>query len=385
MKITFISNFLSHHQFPFSNEMYKLLGNNYTFISTKPMNEERKKMGWNLEKEFPYELKIYEFDENRKKALELVNDSDIVIIGSAPDSFIYERLKANKITFKYSERLYKEGLNLKKFPRAIYSSWIHHGKFQKYPIYMLCASAYTARDLNIFRNYKDRMFKWGYFPQIKNYNIKHLLESKNNTKIEILWAGRFIDWKHAEHAIEIIRRLDRDGYDFKFKIIGTGSCEWSLKELVNEYDLTNKVEFLGTMSPNQVRECMEKSNIYLFTSDFQEGWGAVLNEAMNSGCAVVASHAIGSVPFLLKHEENGLIYKYGDLDDFYNQVKKLIDNKKLQNKLGNNAYLTIKNLWNEEVAAQRFIKLCECMLKKEKIIFNDGPCSNAEIIRNDWL
>ena len=49
---------------------------------------------------------------------------------------------------------------------------------------------------------------------------------------------------------------------------------------------------------------MEKSEIFLFTSDKGEGWGAVLNESMNSACAVVASHAIGSVPFLLKDGEN---------------------------------------------------------------------------------
>lgn len=51
------------------------------------------------------------------------------------------------------------------------------------------------------------------------------------------------------------------------------------------------------MKASEVRSYMEKADIYLFTSDFNEGWGAVLNESMNSGCAVVASHAIGSVPF----------------------------------------------------------------------------------------
>ena len=57
---------------------------------------------------------------------------------------------------------------------------------------------------------------------------------------------------------------------------------------------------------------MEKTGIFLFTSDRQEGWGAVLNEAMNSGCAVVASHLIGAVPFLKKKKKNGLVYSSGD-------------------------------------------------------------------------
>ena len=49
----------------------------------------------------------------------------------------------------------------------------------------------------------------------------------------------------------------------------------------------------------------------------QEGWGAVLNEAMNSGCACIASHAIGSAGFLIEHGENGFVYRDGDMDDFY--------------------------------------------------------------------
>ena len=45
---------------------------------------------------------------------------------------------------------------------------------------------------------------------------------------------------------------------------------------------------------------MEESEIYLVTSDRKEGWGAVVNEAMNSGCAVVADHMIGAAPWMIR-------------------------------------------------------------------------------------
>ena len=60
---------------------------------------------------------------------------------------------------------------------------------------------------------------------------------------------------------------------------------------------------------------MEKSSIYLFTSNFDEGWGAVLNESMNSACAVISSHAAGATPFLISHNINGLLYTSGDVDE----------------------------------------------------------------------
>ena len=41
MNITFISNYLTHHQIPFSEKMAELPGIEYYFISTLPMEEER--------------------------------------------------------------------------------------------------------------------------------------------------------------------------------------------------------------------------------------------------------------------------------------------------------------------------------------------------------
>lgn len=384
MKVIFISCYLTHHQIPFSEEMCGFLGNNYKFISVTRMEEERKKLGW-ISKKVSYELKMYESEEVRNICQDLIDNSDVVIIGSAPDKLIENRLKNNKLTFKYSERIYKEGINFKNIFRIIISAWLHHGRFQKYPLYMLCASAYTAGDLDIFKNYKNKVFKWGYFPETKRVDIEQLMKLKNNDITEILWVGRFIEWKHAQDAIEIANRLRKEGYKFKFTIIGNGILENNLRELVEKYSLTENIIFLGSMPTERVREYMERANIYLFTSDFQEGWGAVLNEAMNSGCAIVASHAIGSVPFLIKNYENGLIYKYGDIEDFYNKVVLLIEDSMLQKKLGCNAYKAINNLWNEKVAAKRFLELTTGLLNNKNIEYKEGPCSRAEIIRNDWL
>ena len=97
---------------------------------------------------------------------------------------------------------------------------------------------------------------------------------------------------------------------------------------------------------------MEESEIFLFTSDRNEGWGAVLNESMNSACAVVANCAIGSVPFLLNNGDNGYIYKDGDVDDLYNKVKSLLDNADERKCIAKNAYATMVDEWNAENAAQ---------------------------------
>ncbi len=378
LSVTFISNWLSPHQVPLSEAFLKLIGRRYTFISTMPASREREALGW-PSCHPSYEIRTYESIKMLEKAKNLAFGSDVVIIGSASDEYIKRRLKRGALTFKYSERLYKNGLSWRHLPRAAISAYIHHGRYQKYPLYILCAGAYVSADLNVFGNYKNKKFKWGYFPETKEYNIDQLMNIKQGEVIEILWAGRFLGWKHPEQALTIAERLNKENIVFSLKMIGDGEEFSRIKNMAENMGLKDCVEFLGTMTPDEVRKHMEKANIYLFTSDFQEGWGAVLNESMNSGCAVVASNAIGSVPFLLKHGENGLIYKNCDVDDLFRQVKRLVDDKQLSIKLGINAYKTIKEIWNAEVAAERFLKTAERLFVGELSYYDNGPMSKGDL------
>ena len=79
MKLTFVTNYINHHQIPLSNELYGKLGNDYTFIQTEPMEEERIRMGWggNFDK-LPYLKKYYEDEFECKK---LIITSDVVVFG----------------------------------------------------------------------------------------------------------------------------------------------------------------------------------------------------------------------------------------------------------------------------------------------------------------
>ena len=374
MKVVFISNYFNHHQKPLSDAMVNLLGENYRFIETEPMEDERKNMGWGID-EFPsYVISYNEFIKNNNKCQELINDADVVIFGSAPFKLLKQRKKQNKLIFRYSERPLKKGLQPIKFiPRCI--KWNIQNPKNK-PIYMLCASAYTASDYKKFGLFKGKTFKWGYFPEVKKYeDINSLIEEKN--KNSIVWVARFIDWKHPEIAIKLAEKLKKDGYDFELKMIGNGTLLANVSKEVEECGLTNCVNILGAMSPEEVRSHMEKSEIHIFTSDRNEGWGAVLNESMNSACVPVANYAIGSVPFLLKDGENGFIYKDGDFEDFYNKVKYLLDNPEKRIEMGQKAYQTMVNEWNAENAAKKFLSLVKSFFEIGKIEnkFNKGVCS----------
>jgi len=384
MKVIFASNYLNHHQLSFSIEMIKETEGQFIFIATEEISEERVALGYtDMNSKYPWVIKAYQSKEEKERAIEQINQADVVIMGSAPEYLIEQRLRQNKLVFRYSERIFKnKGNAIKNFLRRIKYCFFNKNIKR---CYMLCASAYAAMDYSKLSLYVGKTYKWGYFPELKHYNdINSLIENKKNNSI--LWVGRFIEWKHPEVGLEVARRLKEDGYCFNLSFIGCGELEETLKKKVKEENLENFITFLGSMSTEQVRAYMEESEIFLFTSDRNEGWGAVLNEAMNSACAVVASHSIGSVPFLIQDYENGLIFKDGQADDLYKKVKFLLDNPTLRKKISMNAYETIYKQWNASNAAKRLILLSKEILSGNKKAepFKDSVCSKAEKLRDNW-
>lgn len=378
MKITFYSNFFTHHQEPFCLEMVKKYGDDFKFVSTIKITEERLNLGYkDMDYKYDFIVRAYENEKEYDRALKLAIDSDIVIMGSTSDIYIKERLKQDKITFRYCERIFFNGIKtfLDKEKRKLIIE--KHVKYKKNKnLYMLCASAYGAGDFAKLGAYKNKTFKWGYFPETRKYNIDELITNKENNKpINILWTGRFIECKHPEYMVKLAQKLVAEGYNFKIKMLGTGKLFNAISQAINAYNLNEHIELLGGVDSNKVRDYMEKANIFAFTSDKKEGWGAVLNEAMNSGCAVVANKYIGAVPFLVEDNKNGLIYT--EFNEFYDKVKLLVDNAKLRKQIYKNAYNTIINLWNSETATNNLIKIFEGVLKNDIPEIQKGPASRA--------
>lgn len=387
MKVTFYSNFLNHHQLPLCQALDRLTGHGFTFVATTPVPAERLNMGYHdMNKQYPFVLTTYDNAENARIAQVLALKSDVIITGSAPEVYTRMRVEQGKLTFRYSERIYKKGIWHAFSPRAMGGMYVNHRRYHNRPLYMLCASAYTPYDFSLSGAYLGKTFKWGYFPEVKQQDADALLARKRtNERVRLLWVGRMIEWKHPEMALKIAERLRAHGYDFDMQLIGNGQMESQLKAQIQAAGLCQHVHMLGAMSPEAVRDHMEQADIFLFTSDFQEGWGAVLNESMNSACAVVASHAIGSVPFLLEDGVNGLIYRNGNEDDLYARVVRLIEQPALREQMGRNAYRTLAEMWNADVAAERFLALAQALLNgDEPVLFAQGPCSRAKILRNGW-
>lgn len=381
MKVVFISNFLTHHQVPFCLEMQKRLGEDFKFISTVKIFQWRLDLGFkDLDSEYDFVVKAYENEETYQKAQKLALDSDVVIIGSTTDDLIVERLKQDKLIFRYRARVFifpdgfwKTVCDLKKL-KLFYH---RHIKFRKNKnLHLLCANAYGAKDFNFLGLYKNKIYKWGYFLETNTYDIEKLIEQKEKNEVmQIVWVARFIHWKHPEVVLKLAKNLKRQGYSFKIKMLGTGALEEKTRKQVKKQRLEDVIEIVGQVPSDQVKDYMEAANIFIATSASQEGWGAVMNESMNAGCAIVANSKMGSTPFLIKNEENG--YMYHSYQELENDVKKLLKDKSLREKFGKNAYEYITQKWTASIAAENVIQLFTNVIEQKDVEIEEGPASKA--------
>lgn len=394
MTITFISNYINHHQIPFSNACYKLLGENYHFVQTQPMEQERLAMGWNAEeKELPYVCCLYEEEERCQK---LIMESDVLLAGwSNREDLVQKRLNAGKLTIRISERLYREGQWKAVSPKGLLHKYREHTRYRKSPAYLLCAGAYVPSDFHIIHAYPGKMFKWGYFPETRYYTEEQRREMKSQEgRIDLIWAGRFIPLKHPEYMIRLAEALKKtEGKSRKEEVhihmVGGGELEAQLKRLAQEYGVEEMITFYGFKTPDEVRSIMEKCHIHVFTSNHLEGWGAVVNEAMNSGCAVVANVQAGAVPYLIRHKQNGMVYPDGNYKKMEEAVRYLLERPQERRRMGQEAYRTITSLWNAQNAAEELLRMIEGLKEGRLEPAAEGPLSPAAIIAPgkmyDWM
>ncbi len=379
MNLIFVTNMLNHHQYDLC-EAFRNQFDDFKLVTTQNTTG----IGYQTAQDADFVLH-YENSENEETAKKIIVDADVVVFGACPNELIELRMAQNKLSFLFSERFFKKGTWRRFIPKTHRAVYNRIAQYKTKEMYVLCASAYLSHDLKLMGFPTEKCFKWGYFPTTNKYDVETLINNKSSIKKKLLWVGRMLDWKHPDDAINLAEKLAKSGIGFELNLVGDGILKGRLESRVKNKGLSNCVHFLGSKTPEEVRKYMEESSIFLFTSDRNEGWGAVLNEAMNSGCAVVASHAIGSVPFLIDDRKNGLIYRSGDTNDLYEKVKYLIENQDKTAELGKNAYITLADTWNAETAAERFKQLVHAIKAGGTIdLFEDGPCSKAAVLKDNW-
>ena len=359
IKVTFVSNYLTIHQISLCREFYVKLGTNFSFVSSFEPSGDKKKYA-DFENE-PFVIRSYLSKKDRMKAIRVIDESDVVIFGSGDRSLIKNK---KKMIFFYLEHISKNKINrLRKFHlRMMYS---------KFPnAYLLCASCYSQTDFNGIGLFLDRCFYFGYFPLL----IDQCSRYANSKYINLLWVGRELPLKRPEYAFYAAEFLYQNGICFKLCIVST--FDNLIKDLIEVYKSKPWFKHIKLKTPidnTSIQKLMSKSDIFIFSSDKNEGWGAVVNEAMNGGCCPIVSREAGCSSFLIKDGINGFLFN--DIGQFKDELLLSVQNR-LFEKIGINAADTIRTLWNAKTAVENLLTVFAFLIEGKdlpKRLINNGP------------
>lgn len=381
MTFTFVSNYINHHQMPLCEALWRELEDDFTFIQTMPMEEERVAMGWGVDvRQLPYVQCLYQDEYACRRT---IAESDVVLFGwSQREDIAAERLASGRVTMRVSERLYREGQWKAVSPRGLAAKYQEHIRYRKKNVCMLCAGAYTASDFHLIGAYPGKLFRWGYFTRLRTYSKEQFNTMKvQDGRLHIVWAGRFIPLKHPEYVVRLAGTLRDKGCPFFVHMLGDGELEPQIRQDVERAGLAESFRFYGYTEPERVRDVMEQCHIHLFTSNHLEGWGAVVNEGMNSGCVEVVNEQVGAAPYLIRHGVNGLVYPKDRYEKMEALVLDLFENWETRRRMGRAAYETIRDVWNAEYAAKELLRFAEGLLRGEIVPGKEGPLTAAPILR----
>lgn len=381
MRILQVSNLVSHHQLPLARQLACAVGeNNFRFASVGLPDPERARLGWNCETPESWVLKPAESDFDRAQFEHWWNKADIVLCGERILDSMADRLKREQICFYMSERWWKPPLGL---ARLLHPSFLRmafdFSKMAKSPFFhYLPIGPYAEADMGKLVNFGERSWRWGYFTELPD----ELSETKveNDKKIKILWAGRMLRLKRVDTLIRAVAEAERLGGIgiFELTLIGNGPERASLDRMAKKLLPNLNFRFLDPIPAKQVHTVMADHDVYVLPSNSYEGWGAVINEAMSSGCTVVASSSTGAASAMIQHGINGLLFSPGDWKSLARHLLSLADSIDLRTELSRNALSDLKEFWSPQVASDRFVNVCNALLSKSNSPnYSFGPMSRS--------
>ena len=145
----------------------------------------------------------------------------------------------------------------------------------------------------------------------------------------------------------------------KFWIIGEGSQKEELVKLSLNLGIERNIEFRGYISREELKDCLQKADIYISTS-LSDSTSVSLLEAMASGLLLVVSDIPGNREWI-EEGKNGFLFPVGDYQALAQKIVWVINDFKDMEKprMENQKIIKEKALWEEnmQMIENKFLEL----------------------------
>lgn len=180
----------------------------------------------------------------------------------------------------------------------------------------------------------------------------------NEKDFNIVTIGRLVKRKAMDVLIQSLAGISVKG--IRLHILGDGPEGEYLKNLAEELNVSDKVNFAGYVDDDAKYVYLSNSRLFALTS-LHEGFGIVYMEAMYCGLPIVCANNGGQVDFL-EHEQNALLIDVGDISACRTSITRFYKEKALYSRCAGNNTQKIKKFYAEAISEQyiaRFRSLVE--------------------------
>lgn len=149
----------------------------------------------------------------------------------------------------------------------------------------------------------------------------------------------------------------------KLLIVGKGSEEKKLKELVKSFGIEKETIFSGYIKPNEVSSYHKMFTIEVYLSD--ESFGVSALEASACAKPVVAS-SFGGLSEIIVNNETGFLVEPKNVEQIIRALEKLIFDKNLREKFGKNGKDRVEKYFNWKDNVDQMVRIYGNLVDKSK-------------------
>lgn len=324
MKLLFFQNCVSPHQVPYIKELVLNSNVEEVFLVVPRFDyNERQEMGWDNKKLIDNTgIKLfYEPDEKTIRELLTYNENSYCFFsGIRADAYVFYWFN---LSLEYNVKRY-----IITEPPFTYNKplWMHYIRFflQDYKFVKYIDGIFGIGE-DAIRYYRSISKRWKVFP------FQYVTEHNERTKevptgsLKLLFVGSLCKRKNVKIVIEALKGLK----DIEFTILGDGEERLEIERLAQKNRVM--VAFLGSKSMKEVPSIMQEYDVLVLPS-LHDGWGAVVNEAMDLGLYVIVSDRCGA-KMMIKKGETGDVFKSNDVRDLKDSILNCL---KLKNNIRGN-------------------------------------------------
>ena len=197
------------------------------------------------------------------------------------------------------------------------------------------------KPVKVIRNGTDLVYPKNSERLIDVINRKYNL---NNDEIVFLSVGRIVENKNLQLALSALKTVADDGFKFKYLIVGSGNFETKLKEIVDNYGLTDYVIFTGKiLDREELSAHYLRANLFIFPSTFDTASLAPIEAAamklptlMNKGCSTAE---------IINDDVNGYLAEESPVA-WAEKIKEIITNKDKLVSMKEKTYSQVYRTWD---------------------------------------